>query len=57
MTKKPNNHCPKCGGGIIWLQDIGRNNGEPWRGCRNWIACDYVEVALIPRIFSAERKP
>ena len=57
MTKKPNNHCPKCGGGIIWLQDIGRNDGEPWRGCRNWIACDYVEVALIPRIFSAERKP
>ena len=43
MIKKitSSTQCPKCGGDIIWLQK--ESEGEPYRGCRNWIVCDYVE--------------
>ena len=37
----PRIQCPKCNGDIIWLQK--QSDGGPYRGCRNWIVCDYQE--------------
>ncbi len=44
--KRPT-RCPKCGGGIVWLQEIETCYLEIWRGCQNWVTrCDYREPML-----------
>lgn len=38
--KRPaNQHCPNCGGLITTLQD--GETFEVYRGCANWLVCDY----------------
>lgn len=44
--KKSIARCPRCDGRIVWLQGARSHTELSWRGCINWVVCDYREPTL-----------